>query len=334
MQIDSKKVKDITSRDFWRAKKRIAPYVTRTPLVYSKALSDLTKANVYIKMENLQAIGAFKVRGAANKIVGLTPEQKAKGVSTFSTGNHGMAVAHVANRLGVKATICMSKYVPQVKVNAIAQWQPVIKQDWETQDEAQRYCEELQEKEGVLIVPPFDDKEILCGQGTIGLEIIEDLPEVDTIIAPLSGGGLLSGISLASKMSVPDVEVIGTCMYGGAAMVESLKAGHPIEIPEATTFADSLLGGIGLKNQYTFDVVKDHVDKIAQISEEEIAKGIKFTLANHRQLIEGASATGIAYAMREGTIKEGSNVAIVVTGCGISMEWFEKAFAGKTLEEA
>ena len=279
MQIEGR-VKDITARDFWAAKKRIKPYVTRTPLIYSKALSDITKANVYIKAENLQAIGAFKVRGAANKLLSISEEQKAIGVSTFSTGNHGMAVAYMANRLGISAQICMSRYVPQVKVDAIGQWNPTIKQDWETQDEAQKYCEELQEKEGVMIIPPFDDKYILCGQGTIGLEIIEDLPEVDTIIAPLSGGGLLSGISLSSKMSVPDIKVIGTCMFGGAAMVESLKVGKPIEIPEDTTFADSLLGGIGLDNQYTFDIVKDYVDEIHQIAEEEIAKGIEFVLEN------------------------------------------------------
>lgn len=331
MQIEGR-VKDITARDFWAAKKRIKPYVTRTPLIYSKALSDITKANVYIKAENLQAIGAFKVRGAANKLLSISEEQKAIGVSAFSTGNHGMAVAYMANRLRIPAQICMSRYVPQVKVDAIGQWNPTIKQDWETQDEAQKYCEELQEKEGVLIIPPFDDKYILCGQGTIGLEIIEDLPEVDTIIAPLSGGGLLSGISLASKMSIPDVKVIGTCMFGGAAMVESLKVGKPIEIPEDTTFADSLLGGIGLDNKYTFDIVKDYVDEIHQIAEEEIAKGIEFVLEKHRMLIEGASATGIAYALQPGTIEEGSNVVIVTTGCGISREWLDLVLAGKTLD--
>ena len=326
-------VKDINARDFWSAKKRIKPYVTRTPLVYSKALSDLTKANVYIKTENMQEIGAFKVRGAANKLLTISEEQKKIGVSTFSTGNHGMAVAYMANRLGIKATICMSKYVPKVKIDAISQWKPTIKQDWETQDEAQRYCEELQKKEGVLIIPPFDDKQILCGQGTIGLEIVEDLPKVDTVIAPLSGGGLLSGIALSLKMTVPDVKVIGTCMNEGAAMVESLKAGKPIEIDEAVTYADSLLGGIGLENKYTFDIVKNYVDFIAQIDEHEIADGIKFMLEKQKQLIEGASATGIAYAMKQGNIKEGSNVVIVTTGCGISMEWLEKALVGKTLLE-
>ena len=326
-------VKGIELRDFWTAKKRISPYVTRTPLIYSRALSEIIKANIYIKPENMQQIGAFKVRGAANKLLTISEAEKSKGVSTFSTGNHGMAVAYMANKLGIPATICMSKYVPQVKIDAINQWNPIIKQDWETQDEAQKYCEELQRNEGVLIVPPFDDKEILCGQGTIALEIIEDLPEVDTIIAPLSGGGLLSGIALASKMTLNNVKIIGTCMKQGAAMVESLKAGKPVEIDEALTFADSLLGGIGLDNRFTFDIVKEYVDEICQLAETDIAKGIKFVLQNHKMLIEGASATGIAYALGDNTIKEGENVVIVTTGCGISVEWLEKALAGKTLAE-
>lgn len=321
------KVKDITSRDLWKAKKAIKPYVTRTPLVYSPALSEQTGANIYLKFENLQEVGAFKVRGAANKILSLTPEQREKGVSTFSTGNHGMAVSYIAHRLGIQATVCMSKHVPDVKVKSIQRWGANILQEWESQDDAGKFCYEMEKTKGVTVIPPFDDKYIICGQGTIGLEIVEDCPEIDTVLVPLSGGGLISGVTLGVKMTVPDVKVIGVCMEKGAAMVESLKAGHPVEVDEAPTLADSLLGGIGLDNKYTFDIVKDLVDDEIQVSEEEIANGIKYCLENHRMLIEGASAVGIAYAMRPGVIKKGSNVAITVTGNGISMEWLKDILA-------
>jgi len=314
------RVKDITSRDIWKAKQRITPYITRTPLVYSPELSEQTGANIYLKLENLQAIGAFKVRGAANKILSLTPQQREKGISTFSTGNHGMAVAHIANKLGIKATVCMSKSVPAVKVKAIGRWNPIILQNWDSQDAAGVYCFDLEKKEGVCVIPPFDDKEIICGQGTMSLEIIEDLPEIDTAIVPLSGGGLISGVTLGFKLTVPGVKVIGVSQQNAAVMIESLKVGHPVEMPEEHTLADSLLGGIGLDNKYTFNITRDYVDETVQVSEEEISKGIFYIMENHRVIAEGASATGVAYALRSGTIKPGSNVVIIVTGNGISME--------------
>ena len=274
------KVKDITSRDIWAARKRIAPYITRTPLVYSPELSEKTGANIYLKLENLQAIGAFKVRGAANKILSLTPEERANGVSTFSTGNHGMAVAHIASRLGVKATVCMSRNVPQAKVKAISRWNPEILMNWDSQDAAGVYCYELEKEKGVKVIP----------------------------------------VTLGLKMSVPDVKIIGVSQERAAVMIESLKAGHPIEMPEEPTLADSLLGGIGLDNQYTYDIVKDYVDETVQVSEEEIANGMAYIMENHKVIAEGASCVGIAYCMREGVIKPGSNVAIIVTGCGVPME--------------
>jgi threonine dehydratase len=313
------KVKDINARDIWLAQKRITPHITRTPLVYSEKLSKATNSNIYLKFENLQAIGAFKIRGAANKILSLTKEQREKGISTFSTGNHGLAVAHIAQKLGIKATVCMSRNVPEGKVNNIRRWKPEILQNWESQDDAGKYCYKLQEEEGITVIPPFDDKEIICGQGTIGLEIVEDCPEIDTVLAPLSGGGLLSGVTLGIKMTIDDVKVVGISMETAAVMIESLKVGYPIEMPEEETIADSLLGGIGLDNQYTFDIVKDYVDETVQVSEEEIAKGIAYVMENHKLIVEGASAVGVAYALRKNAIKPGSNVAIVITGNGIEM---------------
>ena len=199
------KVKNITARDIWLARQRIQPYVVRTKLVYSRELSELCEGNIYLKFENLQEIGAFKIRGAANKILTLSEEQKKKGISTFSTGNHGMAVAYMADRLGILATVCMSKHVPESKVNNILRWKPKLLQAWDSQDEAGDYCYELQENQGVVVIPPFDDREIICGQGTIGLEIVEDCPEVDMVLVPMSGGGLISGVTLGLKMIIEEV---------------------------------------------------------------------------------------------------------------------------------
>ncbi len=318
------KVKGITARDFWNARKRISPYITRTPLVYSYELSKKTGANIYLKLENLQEVGAFKVRGAANKILSLTSEEREKGVSTFSTGNHGMAVAFIAQKLGIKALVCMSDHVPQVKVNNIKKYGAEILMNWDSQDAAGEYCYDLMEKEGVVVIPPFDDKEIICGQGTIALEIIEDQPDIDTVLVPLSGGGLISGVTLGMKMTVPDVRIIGISQQKAAVMIESLKAGHPVEMPEEETLADSLLGGIGLNNQYTFEITRDYVDETAMVAEEQIADGIVYLMENHKVIAEGASCVGIAYALQEGNIRPGSNVAIVVTGCGIPMNQIKK----------
>ena len=313
------KVKDITARDIWIARSRIAPYVTKTPLVYSHTLSEMTGANIYLKLENLQEIGAFKVRGAANKILSLPEGSRKAGVSTFSTGNHGAAVAYISSKLGIPAIVCMSRHVPEVKVKNIARWGAKILQNCDSQDDAGVYCYEMEREQGITVIPPFDDKEIICGQATMALEIVEDLPKVDTVLVPLSGGGLISGVTLGMKMTLPDVKIVGISQERAAVMIESLKVGHPIEMPEEPTLADSLLGGIGLDNRYTFEITRDYVDEVAQVSEEQIADGIAYIMSNHRVIAEGASCVGIAYALQQGNIQPGSNVAIVVTGNGIPM---------------
>lgn len=170
--------KNITTVDIWKARKLIKPYIQRTPLIFSKNLSEQTDAFVYLKLENLQQIGSFKVRGAANKILSLTAEQRKKGVVTFSSGNHGIAVAYIAKKLGIKAVVCISRHVPKVKVDAITNLGAKVEICGESQDEAEEHCYYLEKVHGLTTIKPFDDPDIIAGQGTIGLEILEEIPDV------------------------------------------------------------------------------------------------------------------------------------------------------------
>lgn len=319
-------------RDVWEARKRIAPIVKKTPLVYSHRLSEIAEASVYLKLENMHDIGAFKVRGAANKILSLSREEQERGVATFSTGNHGQAVAYVAQQLGIKAVVCISNRVPKAKVDAIARWGAQIEIVGESQDAAGEYCYELEKKHGLTVIKPFDDPFVISGQGTIGLEILEELPQVDMVIGGLSGGGLHAGVGLALKSNDPQIQVIGVSMEQGAVMHESLKVGKPVLLDEQDTLADSLLGGIGLDNRYTFQMVKQYVDQSILIDEDAIAEGMAYMLEAHRMVVEGAAAVGIGALLRRYIVKPGGNIALIITGCNVDLEAHLRAtspFVGK-----
>lgn len=311
--------KTVTINQVWEASKRIKNVINRTPLMKSDILSEHTNSNIYLKLENLQDIGAFKVRGAANKILSLNPKQQEVGVTTFSTGNHGLAVAYVAKQLGIKAVICISERVPRAKVEAIKRLGAQLEIYGNSQDEAEKLCYRLQQEQGLTVIKPFDDSHIIAGQGTIGLELLEELPEIDTVIIPLSGGGLLAGIALTLKETNPTIRIVGISMKRSAVLYESLKVGKPVELEEEDTLADSLLGGIGLDNQYTFPMVQEYIDDVVLVSEESIAAGMAFMLENHRMVIEGAAATGIG-ALLEGKINNlGKNVVSIISGNNVDL---------------
>lgn len=325
MNLIDKHTETITIRHIWEARKRIKPVINKTPLIKSPILSEHTNSSVYFKLENLQEIGAFKVRGAANKILTLTPEQQKVGVTTFSTGNHGLAVAYVAKQLGIKAIICISKRVPKAKIDAINSLGAQLEIYGNSQDEAGERCHQLVQEQGLTMIKPFDDPRVIAGQGTIGLELLEALPEIDTAIIPLSGGGLFAGIALALKETDPSIRVIGVSMGRAAVMHESLQAGKPIELEEKDTLADSLLGGIGLDNQYTFPLVQKYIDDVILVPEESIAKGMAFMLEKHRMAIEGAPATGIG-ALLDGKVKQaGKHIVSIISGNNVNIPVFLQA---------
>lgn len=277
---------------------------------------------VHFKLENLQPTRAFKLRGAANKIDRLAPADRERGVITVSTGNHGRAVAHVARASGIPAVVCISEEVPRDKVKAIQELGAELVIRGHSQDQAFEQAAVLQDERGLTMVPPFDDPDIIAGQGTIGLELLEDLPEVDTVLVPLSGGGLIAGIALALKSANPAVRVIGVSMERAPVMYNSLKSGKPVLMPEEDTLADSLRGGIGLDNRYTFRLVRQMVDDVVLVSEEEIARAMAFAFYHHHLVLEGAGAVGIAALLSNKAEAIGRHIALVLSGGNVDMELF------------
>jgi threonine dehydratase len=305
--------------DVLLARRRLAGRVVHTPLVESNSLSQRAGVPVYLKLETMQPTGSFKVRGATNTLAALHAEDVRK-VVTASTGNHGRAVAHAARALGMEAAVCMSSLVPQNKVNAVAALGARVVIAGHSQDEAQIQAERLACDEGYAFVPPFDDLRVIAGQATIGLEILEALPETTTLVVPLSGGGLFSGTAFAAKAVRPDLCAIGVSMTRGAAMHASLAAGKPVLVEEFATLADSLGGGIGLENRYTFAMTHDLADDVVLLDEPSIARGIVHAYQAERLVVEGAAAVGIA-ALLDGRIAaRGGPIVIVVSGANIDID--------------
>jgi threonine dehydratase len=299
-----------------QAAARLAGQVERTPLVYSDNLSERCGHPVHLKLETLQPIGAFKLRGAMNAVLSLDDSARRRGLVTASTGNHGRAVAYAARKLEIPATICMSALVPANKVEAIRALGADIRIIGMSQDHAQEEVERLTASNGLTAIPPFDDPDVVAGQGTIGIEIIEDMPDLSAVLIPLSGGGLAGGIAVAVKALKPQARVIGISMERGAAMHASVTAGRPISVKEEETLADSLGGGIGLANRVTFALCRELLDDIVLVSEDEIAAGICHAAQEEGLTVEGAAAVGFA-AILSGKIDITGPTAIIVSGGNI-----------------
>src|ERR671919_2445205 len=308
----------VTLQDIYRARRAIAGRIRRTPLVVSDSLSRIAGAPVHLKLEQLQLTGSFKLRGATNAVLALTPEQQAKGVVGVSTGNHGRGLAYAAKHAGARCVICMSRLVPRNKVEGIKALGAEVRIVGASQDEAQVEADRLVAEEGMTMLPPFDHPDIIAGQGTLGLEILEDLPEVETVIVPLSGGGLIAGVACAVKPASPRIRMVGVTMERGCAMYQSQKAGAPVQVEELPTLADALGGGIGQDNRYTFAMVRDLVDDLLLVTEEQIADAIRHAYLEEKQVIEGSGAVGIA-ALRAGLVERPGTTAVVVSGCNIDM---------------
>ena len=308
-----------TLHDVYRAHARIKPMIRQTPLMPSTDLAKKTGARaVHLKLECLQNTGSFKVRGAANKILSLSDEEKKKGVVTFSTGNHGKAVAYVAGQIGIQAVVCLSEHVAPYRAKVIRKLGAEVSVKGHSQDEAEKNYQNLIASKGFVPVVPFDDPMIIAGQGTIALEIMEKLPETDVLMIQLSGGGLFAGVAMAAKSINPGIHIVGISIEQSPAMLESLKAGMPVQVEEKNSIADSLLGGIGFDNRYTLSLVEKFIDKHILISEEEIKDGMFYIFDKHRLIVEGAAAVGVGALMNQKINVKGKKVVTLLSGSSIN----------------
>jgi threonine dehydratase len=293
---------------------RLAGLSHRTPLVPS--LTAGTARDVRLKLESVQDTRSFKIRGAGNAVLARADEGF-DGVVTYSTGNHGRATAHVAARLGLPSVVCVSTNTTEDKRRALEAVGADVRVVGQSQDEAAAEAERLAAN-GLLLVDPINDPLVTAGHGTIGLELLEQWPALDTVVVPVSGGALISGIALVMKGLGADVRVVGVSMERGASMVESRRAGRPVVVEEAESLADSLQGGITLHNTHTFDMVGDLVDELVTVSEEEIARAMVNALAGERLVLEGAAATTLA-AVGAGRVALGERVALIATGAMVDV---------------
>jgi threonine dehydratase len=318
----------IALADVYAARRRIAGRVERTPLRLSPSLTERIGAPAHLKLEHRQTTGSFKLRGATNALLALPEDAKARGVVAASTGNHGRGLAHAAKAAGVRCVVCMSRLVPGNKVEGIRRLGAEIRIVGRSQDDAQREVERLVAEEGLTMLPPFDHPDIIAGQGTLGLELMEDCPELDTVLVPLSGGGLIAGTALAVKTAKPKARVIGISMARGAAMHASLAMGRPVEVEELPTLADSLGGGIGLDNRWTFRMVRELVDGVVLLDEAEIAEAIRHAYWQEQEIVEGSGAVGIA-TLLTGKVRPLGPAVAVLSGRNIDMGLHRRLIAGE-----
>lgn len=316
-----------TFHDVLAARTRVAGTAQRTPVVEAESLSAALGAPVHLKLESLQPTGSFKVRGAANRLLAMTEAERARGVVTVSTGNHGRAVAYVGRRLGVPVTVCISELVPVNKVAALRASGAELVIAGVSQDEAAERAAALERERGLTLVHPFDDPLVIAGQGTLALELLEQLPEVDTVLVPLSGGGLVSGVALALKAAKPGVRVVAVSAAATPVMLRSVVAGTPVELPEVRTLADSLGGGIGAANRFTLPLVSALVDEHVEVPEAAIGEAMAHLLVEERLVAEGGAAVGVA-ALLSGHVRLGRATAVVVSGRNVDVSVLVRLVSG------
>jgi threonine dehydratase len=307
----------VTIADIWEAYKLLKPRLHHTPLTPSRTLRDITGANIYLKAENMQRSGSFKVRGASYKLSRLSEEEYNRGVITASAGNHAQGVAIAAAQYTIPCTIVMPETAPLAKVTATQDYGAEVVLHGFTYDDAYQYCLELQQESGATFIHAFDDPDIIAGQGTLGLEMLSDLPDADALVVPIGGGGLIAGIAIAARALRPNIKIIGVQAAGAAGCRVSLDAGELSTLPSITTIAD----GIAVKRPgaLTFPVIQNLVDDVVLVNDEAIISAVLLLMERSKMLVEGAGAAGVA-AMLSGVIKlEGKKVLVPLTGGNIDI---------------
>ena len=301
--------------NFTTAREHLKNVLLPTPLIYSPIFSEESGNNIYIKPENLQKTGAFKIRGAYNKMLKLTEAEKQRGVIASSAGNHAQGVAYAARELGIKAVIVMPKTTPLIKVQSTKKYGAEVVLYGDVYDDAYQKAKELEEKEGYVFVHPFNDPDVLEGQGTIALEILEQLPQTDVIVVPIGGGGLISGIACAAKQIKPEIKIVGVEPSGAASATEALKKNKLVTLPEANTIAD----GTAVKRigELNFEYIKKYVDEVVTVDDYELTEAFLLLTEKHKIIAENSGVLPLA-ALKKLTDRN-KNVVPVVSGGNIDV---------------
>ena len=301
------------------ARERIKNIAVKTPLSYAPNLSAISGAKIYLKKDNLQLTGAFKIRGAFNKIASLSPDERSRGITAASAGNHAQGVAYSANHFNIPATIIMPEATPLTKVNGVKNYGSEVILKGSNYDEAYGYALEYAKENNLTFIHPFADDEIIAGQGTIGLEILEDIADIDIVIVPVGGGGLISGVASAIKHQNPKIKVIGVTAEGAPAMRDSFIAKKPIDSLSVRTIAD----GIAVRDTspFTLKYILESVDDIIEVCDEEIASAILFLLEKQKLVVEGAGAVGVAAVLHNKLKIDilGKKVVVLLSGGNIDV---------------
>ena len=306
-------------RDVYLARRRIRGRVRQTPVERSHSLSELCGGEVWLKLENLQLTGSFKIRGALNKLSQLSDEVRNRGVIAASSGNHGQAVGYVTRELGVEATIVVPRNTPEVKLEAIRRYGVELIVHGGEYMGAERLARRMEREEGKTFVSAYNDPDIIVGQGTIGLEMVEAVPDLDVILVPVGGGGLIAGVASALKAALSGIEVLGVQSVASPVMCESIRHGRIVEMDAEESVAEGLHGGIE-EGSITFDLCRDLVDDFILVREETIKGAIRLLLTRQRQVVEGAGAVGVAAIMEDPERFRGHRVGVVVSGGNMDPE--------------
>jgi len=308
----------LTLDDFREVRARIAPHITHTPLLTSRQLSDITGYDIRLKAEMFQRVGSYKIRGPLNKFALMPEEQKRRGVVCSSAGNHAQGVALAAKIHGIRAVVCMAENATPAKIAATKAYGAEVVLHGTIWDEANEKAKELVRTEGLTYVHPFDDPQLIAGQGTLGLEIVQDWPDVDAVIVPIGGGGLISGVSMAVKSHNPNAKVIGVESSDGPAMQKSIDAGH-LETIDCKTIIDGLR--VRRAGELNFSVVQRFVDDIVALPDREIFDAMIWVMERCKLVLEGAAAAPVA-ALLHGLVKlpKGSKVVAVLSGGNLNLD--------------
>jgi threonine dehydratase len=311
-------------RAIYAARRRIGRHIRETPLERSHFLSEFCGGEVWLKLENQQLTGSFKVRGATNKLLQLSEEERTRGIVTASAGNHAQGVGYAAKMLGVQATVVVPENTPIVKRDAIMRYGVSLIVHGEEYLNAEKLARRMERERGMTFVSAYNDMDVIAGQGTIGLELIESLPDLENVIVPVGGGGLVSGVGCAVKSMDTDIEVIGVQSVASPVMCESIEQGRIVEMELGDSVAEGLHGGIE-EGSVTFELCKRYVDDFILVEEEPIVRAMSKMFSEQNQIVEGAGAVGVAAIMENPRRFKGRKTAVVISGGNVEPELLEAA---------